>query len=577
VLSNLPVVRSTPARVLFLASAAAIAGTLLWAQYYVGSHGARYLAPIFYTLFITFDCQAAAGLLLILIVAALLPDRFRIRAPLCWIGTHPGTIAAGTAIVLCAGTLLVYQNHPLAMDEYAQVFQSQVFATGHITGQFPPALIDWLVPSPFQNMFFTVSHSTGMVASAYWPAFALLLTPFTFVGAPWACNAVISALTLVVVHRLALRIFGDVETAGLAVLLTAASPVFLANGISYYPMPAHLLANAVFALLLLEPTKPRALLAGLVGSIALTLHNPVPHILFAVPWLIAVVRRPGGLRLVGFLTAGYAPLCLLLGFGWFWFTGEVRHSDIPAAAADALTSGSGLTGIGKTLAIFSLPSWGVVLARLVGFAKVALWAVPCLLVLAAAGAWKWRHHTPCRLLVASAALTLVGYFLVPFDQGHGWGYRYFHSAWIALPLLAAGAFTRAPAVARAGAFEADDALTFAVTCAFLTLVFGVGLRAVQMHEFIADNLRQVPAYTGTERQVVIIDPGSSFYGWDLIRNDPWLRGNVIRMIAHGAAADTDMMRTHFPGLHRVYHDQYGSVWSQASQHQHATLLEHPQF
>src|SRR5438067_426521 len=56
---------------------------------------------------------------------------------------------------------------------------------------------------------------------------------------------------------------------------------------------------------------------------------------------------------------------------------------------------------------------------------------------ACAGVW-WRRAEPAvRLFAASALLTLAGYFFVPYDQGHGWGYRYFHASWGALPLLAA--------------------------------------------------------------------------------------------------------------------------------------------
>jgi hypothetical protein len=47
----------------------------------------------------------------------------------------------------------------------------------------------------------------------------------------------------------------------------------------------------------------------------------------------------------------------------------------------------------------------------------------------------------------------------------------------------------------------------------------------------------------------------------LVQNDPWLRGNVVRMISHGAVADANMMHENFPNLHQVYHDRYGSVWS----------------
>ena len=63
--------------------------------------------------------------------------------------------------------------------------------------------------------------------------------------------------------------------------------------------------------------------------------------------------------------------------------------------------------------------------------------------------------------------------------------------------------------------------------------------------------------------VVIIDGAFSFYGADLVQNDPWLRGNLIRMYSHGAAADAKMMGEYCPNLRRVYADRYGTVWSEA--------------
>jgi hypothetical protein len=414
-----------------------------------------------------------------------------------------------------------------------------------------------VIPHYFQNQFLVVSRPSGEVVSGYWPSFALLLTPFTWLGIPWACNPVISALTLLAIHRLALRLFHSEESAGLALLLTAASPVFFANGISYYSMPAHLLANCVYVLLLLEPSPRRALAAGVVGSIALTLHNPVPHLLFAIPWLLWIATRPGGVRLLGWLAAGYTPLCILLGLGWFWFSSGLAHAGGPVTGV-----GAQVDSMRDIAGIFSLPSPAILLARTIGIAKVWLWAVPGLMILAGVGAWKWRRYSACRALAASALLTLVGYFLVPVDQGHGWGYRYFHSAWVALPLLAAGAFTRSPGNEnRGGLFEDIETRTLVLGCALLTLVLGVGLRAVQIREFMTYDQGQVPAYAGTERRVVLIDPSFTFYGQDLVQNDPWLRGDTIRMITHGVAADATMMQGQFPEMHRVYADKYGSVWS----------------
>jgi hypothetical protein len=358
-----------------------------------------------------------------------------------------------------------------------------------------------------------------------------------------------------------LRLFHSEESAGLAVLLTVASPVFFANGISYYSMPAHLLANAVYALLLLEPTPRRALLAGIVGSLALTLHNPVPHFLFAIPWLFWVATRPRGMRLLGYLLIGYAPLSALLGLGWFWFSSGLSH----ASAASGGSFGAQADSLQQIASIFSVPSATLVLARTIGIAKIWIWAVPGLIILAGVGAWKWRGNGACRALAASALLTLIGYYLVPVDQGHGWGYRYFHSAWVALPLLAAAAFSRpSDTEHRVGLFENIETRTLLVACALLTLVLGVGLRAAQIRGFMTMDQLQVPAYAGTERRVVLIDASHSFYGQDLVQNDPWLRGNVIRMISHGETADATMMREQFPKMQRVYQDSHGSVWSATS-------------
>jgi hypothetical protein len=563
-LPDLHVVRSRGPLVLFLVGAGITVLLMLWTQQASGSRG---LTPIFLVLFADKDYAGTQCALLILIAAVFLSPRVPARRLLTFGGNHPVALALGSGLVLAAGTLVVYHDHPLAMDEYAAYFQSQVFAAGHLHGQFPPQLLDWLIPRGFQYFFLNVSATTGGVSESYWPGFALLLTPFTWAGVPWLCNPVISALTLLVIHRLALAIFADREAAGLAMLLTIASPVIFADGISYYSMPAHLLANSLYALLLVRPTMIRAATAGVVGSLALALHNPVPHMLFALPWLVWIATREDRIKLLAALCAGYLPLCLLLGVGWFLFSTQLVATGHVIAGAPLMSAPDRLRAF---LTIFAPPSAAVWLARSIGLAKVWIWAVPGLLLLAAVGAVRWRQDTACRLLAASAIVTVIGYFFVPVDQGHGWGYRYFHSAWMALPLLAAAAMyqpawggggSRDSAARTARWFEDADTKAYVTTCILLTLTFGIGLRAWQIEDFVARDLQQVPAYQGTERRVVIVDPTLSFYGADLVQNDPWLRGNVIRMITHGAAADAAMMARYYPTLHRVYSDYRGSVWS----------------
>lgn len=552
---NLPVARARGALAVFLLSAAVTAAILLWQDRLIVGGTAHPLTPIFYVLFTHFDYPAAIWMLLALIVAAFIPNRLPVRALLRWMSGHCGILAAAVALVFSASTLLVYRNHPFAMDEYAVFFQSQIFAAGHLSGRFPPALLNWLVPPGFQDFFLDVSHVTGHVASRYWPSFSLLLTPFTWLGIPWACNPVISALTIVAIHRLALLVFEDREAAGLAVLLTIASPVFFADGISYYSMSAHLLANTAYAILLAKPSPRRAFVAGIVGSVALTLHNPVPHLLFAIPWLVWLVWRKGGAKLLVCAVIGYLPLCLILGLGWFLYLSHLTHEGIPVA-----TTAARFSSLRHDLGAFAPPSSAVLFARLIELAKLWLWAVPGMIVLAAAGAWKWRHQHVCRLLCASAITTALGYLFFPSDQGHGWGDRYFHSAWMVLPILAAGALIRRSDVAEQSVLDNPDTRAFVVSCALVFLVAGVGLRAAQIRAIISDDVKQVPTYPGTGRRVVFIDARHLFYGADLVQNDPWLRGNEIRMLSYGPKVDAAIMRRYFPSYHEVSADEHGAVW-----------------
>ena len=109
--------------------------------------------------------------------------------------------------------------------------------------------------------------------------------------------------------------------------------------------------------------------------------------------------------------------------------------------------------------------------------------------------------------------------------------------------------------------EEGGVRTYLVVCALLTLTLGWGLRGVQIRDFIAPQIRAIPAYTGTEHRVIIRNPTG---GLDPTRNDPFLRGNVVYLLGHGPAADAVMMHEHFPGLRRVSTESEFSVWSTAS-------------
>ncbi len=185
-------------------------------------------------------------------------------------------VAAASVVLFALGTVVVYRDYPLSMDEYAAVFQSKIFAAGQLSAQLPPSYVDWLVVRGFNGEFLIASRETGRAIEVYWPGFALLLAPFELLQVQWLCNACLAALALLLIHSITTQITQDKRAAGWALLFALGSGAFVANAISFYSLQAHLTANLLFVALLLRPSRTRALCAGLVGSVALILHNPVP-------------------------------------------------------------------------------------------------------------------------------------------------------------------------------------------------------------------------------------------------------------------------------------------------------------
>lgn len=464
--------------------------------------------------------------------------------------------------VLCAGSLWVYHNHPLSADEYSVVFQAKVFAAGAMHGQFPPDLLDALIPQKLQSQFLMVNRETGAVFTAYWPGFSLLLAPFAWLGIPWACNPTLVAASFLLIGRIARDLIDAPVAAGWALAFALASPAFVANGISYFSMPAHLLFNLAFAWLLLAPSPLRLFLAGLTGGFALVLHNPFPHAVFALPWIIWLATRRGQLlRNLGLLAAGYLPILLLLGVGWLiWGRQTLSESAqlMPVAQATAAVqaAGGGMQALldrlqGHLLAFAGLVDWPkekTLFARVGGLVKLWLWASPLLLLLAWYG-WRREKSGAIRLMGASALLTFFAYFLFSFNQGNGWGYRYFHSAWGVLPVLAT------LGVIKLAAKDGTRVLGQVALLALLSLVAANALRFMQIDSYMAAHLAQYPPRVEAERRIVLHN-GEGYKALDLIQNDPWLRGNEIVFLVRDEADERKILQR-FPAFREASRNDYG--------------------
>ena len=499
-----------------------------------------HFAPIFQVLLTVYDAQTAFLTVVVCVSAAFWRNPEPILRMVDGLAVHPLRVVCTTVVLLALAAVFVYMRYPLSMDEYAAVFQSKIFAHGDIVAELPPSAVDWLVVPGFNGSFLLASRETGRAIEEYWPGFALLLAPFQLVSAPWLCNPLLAGLAIYLIYSITLEITGNRRSAVWSMLFALASTAFLANAISYYSMQAHLTLNLLFAWLLLKPSTTRACIAGAVGSMALVLHNPVPHALFALPWILGIALSKEQRRFLIPLAAGYLPISIALGCGWLYLrttiTGEASGAAVMSGTANA---------------VLHLPDFTILNMRIAGLAKMWVWAVPGLYLLALAGRLRHGEDRRVRLLAYSAMVTFCGYFFVILDQGHGWGYRYFHGAFGVIPILAGCALTdRSESHSRLA--------SFACAAVVLSLLVLVPFQANQIHGFISRHLAQLPPPRRPGNNVYFIQPGGGSYMADMIQIDPYLRAPDLLLASRGAVLDADLIRQNWPNAVKLR----GGLWEE---------------
>jgi hypothetical protein len=548
-------IRRPPRLVYFVIGTLLISALALFQTYLSRWPGRdRLFQPIFDRLFGFSDNVAAAVQILVVLVVCAVPALRRAGARLAAaMGENPRWTAGATFVVLALGARFAYHATALSMDESVQLSQAYAFAHGKLSWTVPPDLLDRMIAPGFQNYFYAVNAATGQTASEYWPGFAALLAPFAWAGVPWLLNPALTAATLLLVHAICLRLFADRDAGGWAMLFALGSVQFTISGISYYSMPAHLAFNLLYVWLLLDGRLSRAFLAGIVGGFALVLHNPVPHALFAVPWLIWLLRDPRRWGALAVVIAGYIPIGLIVGFWWPLYLGSLR----PATAASLSHVGAGellVMVYTKLTSVVALPDFPMFCARMYATWKIWIWSVPGLLLLALHGCRKARG--PLLVLGASAALTYAFYWVVPLDQGHGWGYRYFHTAWAALPIFAAGFIACRPVTENDGIAWRQ----WAGGLALASLLLSTTLQFWQVDATIREHIGQRLPVPKDGHWILFVALQRGLYTWDMIQNFPGEHQQLI-LISSGAASDASLIAKRFPQAHLVTLDRRGSLWS----------------
>lgn len=524
-----------------VATTAAVALATLAAAAIASFSASREAGQSFLWLFGYHELRGGALLLLGCLVALWSRGHARACALAIALARRPVVVAAAAAALLGLAAVALYEAAPFTADEHMHVFQAEIFAAGELTGHWPPELLRWLLPPAIASTFYLVGPA-GQVASAYWPGFALLLAPWVAVGAGWMLNPLLAGLAVAILMSLARRLYPAAPAApGWVALFTVASPAFVANAISFYPMNAYLCLHLLFTWLLADRGRLRAAAAGVVGSLALVLHNPVPHALFALPWMSWLLARRERRSDLLPLFAGYLPLGGLAGLGWLFLRLRLAGGPFPVRTLERH---------------FALPDAALLWVRCLEYLRVFAWAVPALPLLAGWGVWLLRRHGDARarelagLLAASVLTVLGGYFFLRVDQGYGWGFRHLHYAWGALPLLAVAPLVWPPGDGRR--------LTGAVAAlTLLSLVAGNAIRLWEIRRLLVAEREVLAPLPPTQPAVCFV---TRRYNLDRIRNDPFLRDPVLMLVSQ-PGRDERLLRERFPGARPLAMPPGIACWS----------------
>lgn len=461
---------------------------------------------IFFYLFSKYDRWAFMAYGSLAAVLVLLLPRWRSAFPWPAAGSQLRLwhVAALGFLIMSGGTFLVCLNHPLAMDEFLATFQAQIFLSGHILGPIPD---EWREYTKAMKPVLAASDEIrGTWAANYLPVYALLRTPFYWLGVDTVLNAAYSTGAVLLTAACARKIWPNESTAPwVAALLLGLGPQFLITGMTAYAMPAHLFFSMLWLWLWLRDDTPGYLLLPVVGVMAIGLHQPNIHAIFAAPFLLLLPFRAGW-KATLYVGCIYAIGCL----GWLEFM-KYRQAvpANPGAASDAAQQ------LRIAADLFRAPNSISFIKLGMNFTQFFVWqpfVLGVFLILAFLNLRRCPREIWC---LAGVFLGCLGfYFLSTVGQGHGWGNRFMHPFLGATALLATAGWLQIRQLP-----AASWLLGVSLAC---TLLVELPYRAWQARSVTEPFARTDQFLRSLPEPIVVVQVGEIWYGQDLVRNDATL-------------------------------------------------------
>ena len=339
----------------------------------------------------------------------------------------PIAVLIGSAVLLpLAMRVLVFDNYILEVDEYMLSVQADIFVDGAMAAQMPPGL-EHIARAAHPYM---ANHDaeSGVWSVFYLPVFALLLAMGDILVSEAVVNPILAAVSVYMVWSIARNLWPDDNYAApIAALLLFSSPQFLFPASTGFALTAHLAFNLIWLRLILSANKKHLVLAAVVGFLAVGLHRPHIHLLFAFPfvaaWMFGWQRRG---VVTAFAFGAVYSVALYVWVGWAdWSialaTGDWSAFPLNPLEFKALERYADLSEFshGRFEEAYRYWIMGHNLLRL------SAWLNPAVLCLFVLGFILWRHLSWTeRLIIFSALSSILPYTYLMSNPSIGWGYRF---------------------------------------------------------------------------------------------------------------------------------------------------------
>jgi len=423
-------------------------------------------------------------------------------------------VGAVMALAAFVGHYGILSGYDLSRDEQMATFDAAVFAQGQLVA---PLTGIWRHHAEALNtMFMYPTGETAAWISAYLPMNATIRTLFGLLGDAALTGPVMLLIGAIALWGCARRIWPDSrEAAVVALLLYLGSGQILFNGMTAYAMPAHLALNLCWLWLFLRRTIAADLAALAIGFVAVGLHQPVVHPMFAAPILFLLVLERDWRRATLYF-AGYAAI----GAFWAWWPNAMW----------SLVEGNSLTpkreGIdyASRLVATVVQGDGMRVANMVSnILRFFAWQHMLLLPLLPAGLALARKERLAGALVGGIILTVTVMFVILPYQGHGFGYRYLHALIGNFILLAVYGWT---ILGETRVYWRS--LLLRTTAAALVVI--LPLQAWMAHAFYVAPARASERISRSGADYSVVGEGDAPFVVDLVINPPGLDQRPIRLV-----------------------------------------------